>query len=125
MTISLFFQFLLAIVVVEAITGIITKSEIFSPIREFFFDRRENKIFHWIHELLDCGYCTSVWIGGFVSIGWFYFDSKILKVIFLAFALHRLSNMLHFIIDRLDRTREIDLEDFTEKENNNEHEGFR
>lgn len=113
MTLTLFFHFLLAIVAVEAMTEIITKSEVVSPVREFFFNKRKIKIFDWIYSLLNCGYCTSVWIGVFVSIIWFCFDSKFLDIIFIGLVFHRLSNMLHFIIDRLnkDRTRDVNLED--------------
>ena len=116
------FKFLFAVVVVEAITNILTKSVFFSPLREFFFNHRRNKLFNIINELLDCSYCTSVWIGWFVYICWFGFDSVIIDVIFMGFVLHRLSNVLHFTIDRLDqdRTRDLNLEDFIEKEKNNE-----
>ena len=115
-------KFLFAAVVVEAITNIITKSQFFSPIREFFFNRRENKVFNWFHSLFDCSYCMSVWIGLFVYICWFCFNSRIINVVFMGIVLHRLSNVLHFIIDRLDqdRTRGLDLEDLIEKENKNE-----
>jgi hypothetical protein len=107
---------------VEAITNIITKSVFFSPAREFFFNRQQNKLFNLIHELIDCAYCTSVWIGWFVYICWFCFDSMFVDVIFMGFILHRLSNVLHFSIDRLDqdRTRDSNLEDLIEKEKNNE-----
>ena len=113
MTLTLFFHFLLAIVAVEAITEIVTKSEVFSPIREFFFNRRKSKIFDWIHSLFDCGYCTSVWAGVFISILWFCVDSMFLDMIYIGLVLHRLSNMLHFMIDRLnkDRTRDVSSKD--------------
>lgn len=116
-------KFLFAVVVVEAITNVVTKSLIFNPIREFFFNRQKNKLFKLIHELLDCAYCTSVWIGLFVYIFWFCFNSIIINVVFMGIALHRLSNVLHFIIDRLDqdRTRDLDLEDFIEKEKSDEN----
>ncbi len=115
-------KFLLAIIVVEAITNIITKSDFFRPVREFFFNRKKNKLFEWAHSLIDCAYCTSVWVGLFVYICWFYFDSIIINIVFMGIALHRLSNVLHFIIDRLDqdRTRSLNLEDSIEKEKNNE-----
>ena len=102
-------KFLLAIIVVEGITNIITKSMFFSPIREFFFNRRKNKLFYLIHDLLDCSYCFSVWAGWFVCLCWFYFDSKIIDVVFIGIVLHRLSNVLHFIIDWLDKKRPRDL----------------
>ena len=115
-------KFLFAVVVVEAITNIITKSVVFSQVREFFFNRRQNKLFNCVHELLDCAYCVSVWVGWFVYICWFCFDSIIINIIFMGFVLHRLANVLHFVIDRLDqdRTRDLNLEDFIEKEKNNE-----
>ena len=115
-------KFLFAIILVEAITNVITKSQFFSSTREFFFNRRKTKLFNWIHSLLDCPYCFSVWAGLFVYICWFCFDSIIINILFMGIVLHRLSNVLHFIIDRLDqdRTRSLDLEDFIEKEKNNE-----
>ncbi len=115
-------KFLFAIVLVEAITNIITKSIVFSPVREFFFNRRKNKVFDWLHSLFDCSYCMSVWVGLFVYICWFCFNSGIIDVIFMGIVLHRLSNILHFIIDRLDqdRTRNLNLENLIEKEKNNE-----
>ena len=115
-------KFLFTIVLIEAITNIITKSQFFSPVREFFFNRRKNKLFNFVHNLLDCPYCTSVWVGLFVYICWFYFDSIIINVVFMGIAFHRLSNVLHFIIDRLDqdRTRSLNIEDLIEKEKNNE-----
>lgn len=94
---------LFAIVLTEAITQIITKSELFKPIRKFFFNRRKNKFCSYIHDLLDCGYCTSVWVGWFVVIAFLYLNSVILNVFFAGLVLHRLSNILHFIIDRINK----------------------
>ncbi len=98
------------IILTEAITQIITKSELFEPIRKFFFDRRKNKFFNWMHSLLDCGYCTSVWVGWFVAISFLFFKSMILNVFFIGIVLHRLSNILHFIIDRINRDSDLNLE---------------
>jgi len=94
---------LFAIVLTESITQIITKSELFKPIRGFFFKRRENKFCNYLHDLLDCGYCMSVWVGWFVVIAFLYLDSVILNVFFAGLVLHRLSNILHFIIDRIQK----------------------
>lgn len=93
---------LFAIILTEAITQVVTKSELFKPIRKFFFDRRENKFCQYIHDLLDCGYCTSVWVGWLVII-LLLVNNTILNVFLAGIVLHRLSNMLHFLIDRLDR----------------------
>jgi len=94
---------LFAIILTEAITQIITKSELFKPIRKFFFDRRNNKFCSYMHDLLDCGYCVSVWVGWFVVIAFLYINSVVINVFFVGLVLHRLSNILHFIIDRINR----------------------
>jgi len=94
-----YLEFILAVICVEAITNLLTKSEIFKPFRKFFFDRRENKAFRFIHELLDCGYCTSVWVGWFV--GFLYLKGYLCNLLFIGIGLHRLSNILHHLIDRM------------------------
>lgn len=93
---------LFAVILTEAITQIITKSELFKPLRKFFFDRKENRLCKYIHDLLDCGYCTSVWIGWFVAAMFIFMDNIILNIFFVGIVLHRLSNVLHFIIDKID-----------------------
>jgi hypothetical protein len=93
-------EFLIAIVVIEAITNILTKSELFKPVRAFFFERNK-----WIHDLLDCGYCTSVWIGFFIAIYLTFLRVRIVDVFLLGIALHRLSNVFHFIVDWIDNRR--------------------
>ncbi len=104
-------RFVFGIVLTEALTELIVKSEILSPFRKFFFDRRENnKLSNRIHELLDCGYCTSVWIGWFFGILLFresLLISEYIDWFFVGLLLHRLSNFLHNIYDRV--YKEIDL----------------
>ncbi len=94
--------FIIAIVLTESLVEIISKSEIFSPIREWFFNRRDKKVFNFIHSLLDCGYCLSVWIGTFVGL--ILIDLVIINPIvdwfIIGLLLHRLSNLWHNIIDR-------------------------
>lgn len=92
------------IVLTEALTELIVKSEILRPFRKFFFDRKENKLFSKTHELLDCGYCTSVWIGWFFAILFFsggLLISKYIDWFFIGLIFHRLSNFLHNIYDRV------------------------
>jgi hypothetical protein len=98
-------KFLLAIVLTEAITGIVTKSEIFHPLRKFLFDKgQDNRFCLWLHDLLDCGYCFSVWAGWLIAI-LFFTELKILCVytdwFFIGLIFHRLSNAFHFVMDRL------------------------
>ena len=103
---------LFSVALTESITELLTKSEIFSPVREWFFDRRDNKVLGFLHKLLDCGYCTSVWSGWFVALV-FFKDIGILNAwvdwFFVGLLIHRLSNILHFIIDRIDRYKDIDV----------------
>jgi len=100
----LLFKFLLAIILTEAITEIITKSEIFTPFRKRIFDLgQSNKFFEWFHKLLDCGYCFSVWSGVFVAI-LLLRDTHLVNVwvdpVLFGLCLHRLSNLYHNIMDR-------------------------
>jgi hypothetical protein len=91
------------IIVVEAITELLSKSEIFKPLREFFFNRRKYKLLGFIHNLLDCGYCTSVWVSFFVVTVFISFSNIYLYVFLTAIVIHRLSNIFHFIIDRINK----------------------
>lgn len=100
-----FIKFLFAIVLTEAITEVIVKSEIFQPLRaKIFYLGQSNKFFKWFHDLLDCGYCFSVWAGCTVALFLCkdfsllhpYFDWFILGIV-----LHRFSNLFHNIMDRI------------------------
>jgi len=93
-----------AIVLTEAVTEIVTKSELFSPLREkLFLVGQSNWLFKWIHNLADCGYCFSMWSGMLASILLLnnidivhcYIDWFVLAII-----LHRASNVLHNLIDK-------------------------
>lgn len=101
----LFLKFLLAVVLTEAITEIVTKSEIFSPLRAKIFGLgQNNKLFNWLHGLLDCGYCFSVWAGVFTAI-LFFRDINIIHIsvdwFFVGLVLHRLSNLFHNYMDKV------------------------
>jgi len=105
----MFFLYLLAVVVlIEATTNIITKSDVFAPIREYCFARSEkNKFWSFMDALFDCAYCMSVWVSFFyVGMLFLYRQDKLPLFVLMLFAgmiLHRLSNVLHFIIHRCDR----------------------
>ena len=101
----LIIKFLLAVVLTEAITEIVTKSEIFNPIRAKIFSLgQSNKFFSWLHSLLDCGYCFSVWAGALTAI-LFFRDVNLIHVyidwFFVALVLHRLSNLFHNFVDKV------------------------
>jgi hypothetical protein len=101
----LIIKFLLAIVLTEAITEIVTKSEIFQPFRKKIFDLgKNNTFFEWFHKLLDCGYCFSVWSGVLVAI-LLLRDLHLVNVFIdwfiVGLVLHRLANLFHNIMDRV------------------------
>lgn len=95
---------LFGVLSVEATTELVSKSEFFSPIREWFFNRRINKLFKFVHSILDCPYCLSVWVSCFFS-GLFYLI--IFKGLYfclwlpIVLVIHRLSNIIHFTIDKI------------------------
>lgn len=101
-----------AIILVEAITELFTKSEILSPLRELFFNRKQYKVFDLIHRILDCSYCSSVWTGWFIALLFFRgtdFISPYIDWFFIGLVLHRSANLLHHVIDRLDRYKKVDI----------------
>jgi hypothetical protein len=86
-------------IIVEAVTEIIVDGDIFFRLRNFL-----NKINPgFLGKLFTCGYCMSVWISA--SIAWvlpghiieYYF----LDLAFKIFLLHRISNVLHGLINRI------------------------
>lgn len=95
-----------AVLLIESITEIIVKSNIFIPFRSFLFEKgQSSKVFEWLHDLLDCGHCTSVWIGWFMALLLFtdktYLVNYYVDWFFIGLVLHRLANYLHIIIDRI------------------------
>ena len=101
----LIIKFLLSVILTETITELVVKSEIFNPLRAKIFHLGEHSsFFNWLHRLIDCGYCFSVWAGIFVSI-LFLREIKVLHWsidwLILALILHRLSNLFHNVMDRI------------------------
>ncbi len=98
-------QLIAAIFLTESITNILSKSNLFKPLREFLFNS-DIRILRFVHDLLDCPYCTSVWVSLFsILMLYLYMNNllpRILALFFMGLILHRLSNILHFIIDRID-----------------------
>lgn len=97
--------FLASILLTEALTELIVKSEIAliikSSIHRFVGEKR---FVSWFIELTECGYCTSVWIGLFFAI-LFFRDIRFVSVyvdwVFIGLVIHRTSNYLHHIVDRI------------------------
>ena len=108
------FMLFLLILNIEAVTNILSKSEMFKPLRAFLFNRSDNRIIKFLHEILDCPYCLSVWVSLFyITVLYItmyvYALSSVFIFIMLVIAFHRLSNILHHIIDRVDKTSGYDV----------------
>lgn len=102
---ELFLQIVATVILIEAITNIITKSELFRPLRAWLFESN-NRALRFVHSIIDCPYCTSVWVSLFsIFMLYLYIHNllpQILALFFMGIILHRLSNLLHHIIDRFD-----------------------
>ena len=109
----LYFLLLMMVVVVinvEAVTNIISKSELFKPLRGGLFNlynSRGIKFAGFIHNIVDCPYCTSVWVSVFyVLCVYLSANSSMFLSVFICFCLiimiHRFSNIMHHIIDRIN-----------------------
>ena len=105
---GLLIKILFYIIATEAATNLIVKSE-FSIrfIKKPLFNWRRFKVCSFIHDILDCGYCTSVWSALILSL---FFVTNKLDLLIIILVLHRMSNLLHFIIDWFDLKRPRDFE---------------
>ena len=99
------FKILLAIIFTEAVTELVVKSEFFYPLRKCLFNGRDNKIIKFFNNLFDCGYCFSVWVGMFVIVLIFKFDNIFINYFIYGIVIHRLSNIFHFLIDRINLSK--------------------
>jgi len=111
-------KFIIAVIVTEAVTEIITKSGFFKPLREWFFSKKDWKVFKWAHDLFDCGYCMSLWIAWLVSLFIFRNVNIIyshVDWILIGIVIHRSSNIFHLIMDKLNYLKEwLKLKSFIE-----------
>ena len=102
-----FITVILAVIVTEAVSALLVESEFFKPMRAWLFKKGEkSRALHFVHEALDCCYCTSVWVGFVASmvlvdfsfinpyVGWF--------VAWLT--VHRLATIMHYSIDKINNT---------------------
>jgi hypothetical protein len=112
---------LLAVVIVcEAVTELVVKSEIFLPLHVFLERRKSNFLCRFAGKAISCGYCFSVWasivlniiimLTGNVLIVLPFSTASItaqvlLNLLFSVILVHRLSNYLHGISDRYCDTR--------------------
>lgn len=99
-------QIVATIILIEAITNILSKSDLFNPVREFLFNKGDNKLFRFVHNMIDCPYCLSVWVSLLCTTMLYLYINNLLPFILIwicgSLILHRLSNILHFVIDSVD-----------------------
>ena len=93
------FGLIFAVILTELLTELVIKSEIFEPIRNWIF-----KLGDWFEKLFKCGYCFSVWVAfGVVFLTQLSYPltgSLWLDLGLTALVVHRLSNILHNVIDK-------------------------
>jgi hypothetical protein len=89
-------EFLLLIIFVEAVTEIITTSSIMSKFRQVL------SYSDFLGELIHCGYCTSVWVAASVAWvdPWIISEQFWINYAVTLFVLHRLSNVLHELMEK-------------------------
>jgi hypothetical protein len=91
----------MAVILTEALTELVVKSELFWPMRKWLFDRGQNsRVFSFFHELIDCGYCFSVWAGFFSLVLVLNSDYTPILFFITGLIIHRLSNLIHNLIDK-------------------------
>ena len=78
-------------IVVEAISEIITKSDLFSPLQNWAKKRDT-----LVKKLFSCAYCLSVWISFIVCL---FFTEHRYPLILEIFIVHRLSNYWHHLYE--------------------------
>lgn len=84
---------------IEAVTQLIFHAAPLQPIRNWL--RQHTPMFYsktTEEHLLDCKYCTSVWVGFGTVIAYHLFNPNIfLTILFYSCIVHRISNYMHTI----------------------------
>ena len=99
MSFTIISYFIFLIILTELLTELVIKSQIFKPLRNWIKGWGS-----WFAELFSCGYCFSVWAAFFVVIvGGLSVpitEHNLLNTVLTSLVVHRLSNILHNIIDK-------------------------
>ncbi len=111
------FIWIMLIIATERATELIVASKIFEPIRLFVKrwaysndDPPPDTIYQHFKVMIDylmtCGYCVSVWVGGFFAlfVGKYHHNIVINWLISLLF-LHGMANLYHVVYELLRRGR--------------------
>jgi ABC-type iron transport system FetAB permease component len=83
----------------EAVVELLVKSVVFEPVRKFV--SRVN----WFKQLFSCGYCMSVWVAAAavacVPVAVMPLsDFVLVNILATTLVVHRLSNVMHNVIDK-------------------------
>ena len=96
-------EFLLLIlaltITTEAVVELVIKSAIFLPVRKMIF-----KLGSWAEKLFSCGYCFSFWAAFCLVLSsrfsYNLTSNGLLDLLIVVLIVHRLSNILHNVIDK-------------------------
>ncbi len=95
----LIFGLLLLALVTEEVTQLVIKSTIFKPLRVLI-----SRLGDLTAELMQCGYCFSAWVAlplvYFSQVTILVTDHPLFNVVLTVLIVHRLSNILHNMIDK-------------------------
>lgn len=107
--------YIIASIAVEAISEIITSSDITFGFRSYikklaFPDEPSShkyfaKSVGFIDRLISCGYCTSVWVAAALSVGIPKMLDGPIGWVMCIFVLHRISNFIHVVFELVKKGR--------------------
>lgn len=93
---------ILGVVATEALTEILIHAEPFDKPRDWLMEKID-----FLHKLLSCGWCLSVWVALLVFAvilkGWW--------IVLVPIAIHRMSNYLHDAVEWLEMNKNKTKED--------------
>ena len=96
---TMIFSIVIMSIMAETLTELAVKSQIFLTTRTWLSGKSD-----FLKELLHCGYCFSVWMAFFVIVVTGLFipltGRAILDGFITLLVVHRLSNVLHNVIDK-------------------------
>ena len=99
---------LVMIVLIEALTELVYKAAPLQGIRSWIIGVTPFLRSKEMGHLLECKYCTSVWIGFFVVLVGTYLDYELIRVFALMIVFGRLSNYVHILYSMI-RDKQLNL----------------
>ena len=112
--INIIILYVLSAIAVEAISEIITSSDLTFGFRSWLNklafpdvprDILGRGAVAWFYKLISCGYCTSVWVAAGISIALPKPVEGILGWVLCVFVVHRVSNLVHVVYELIKKGR--------------------